>query len=359
MDTHYAGVSGRLNLDSSMALGDSEAPSADESIASESKRLKLKIRKFYAGRIFLANHGPFSKYWVYDESLLMRTSAQSTPIDLSHVKNLTISFDNRGGKSDVTAFMVSGVSMGNFFGRGRLLPLTAQGTTTVKSRKGVGRRDADNKMPNVVVDGITDHALAQFQAQYQCLDLNKEDIFYYVYGVLHSEDCRSLHMNDLRRERPRIPMVQRLVDFRAFSEGGRLLAQLHVNYDAVVEYPVSVDRRERPDHVSEADYWYVTEMVFGSRGNRTKIIYNEWISVSGIPHEAYKYVIYGKPAVVWAMMGQGVSVHAASGVINDANCWAIEVMADPAYPLKLLQRVITVALETRKIVNAFPFLDVA
>ncbi len=329
----------------------------EEPGASVSKRLTLKIRKFYIGRIFLANAQPFSKSWVYDESCLMRTSAQSVPYDLSEAKSLAICFDNRNEKADVTAFMVSGVSVCGFLGRGRLLTLKTYAPSSSKTRRGSAVQAAGGSAPLGMVDGITDLALEHFQTQYECLDINKEDVFYYVYGVLHSEDCRSIYRKDLRRDPPRIPMVQRLSDFTAFSEAGRKLAHLHVNYDAAAEYPLRIDMRECPPHLSSADYWRVEQMVFGSRGNRTKIVYNEWISVSGIPLDAYDYVISGRPAVVWVMESQGIKVHAASGIINDANCWATETVGDPAYPLKLLQRVITLALETHKIVSALPFLE--
>ncbi|MGL4666754.1 MAG: type ISP restriction/modification enzyme, partial [Saezia sp.] len=60
----------------------------------------------------------------------------------------------------------------------------------------------------------------------------------------------------------------------------------------------------------------------------------------------------------WVMERQGVSTHKESGIVNDANDWAIETMNNPRYPLELFQRVITVSLETMKIVNALPKLEI-
>lgn len=48
----------------------------------------------------------------------------------------------------------------------------------------------------------------------------------------------------------------------------------------------------------------------------------------------------------------------ASGIVNDANDWAVETMGNPKYPLELFQRVVTVSLETQKIVKALPKLDI-
>ncbi len=356
LDAHYSATPRKRSRALAVADGGKQ-PIVEEPTAAISRRLTLKIRKFYAGRIFLANSRPFSKSWIYDESLLLRNSAQSVPIDLSHTQGLAICFDNRSEKAGVTAFMVSGVSVCSFLGRGRLLPLKTYPSSSSKTCRSSAVHAADSSAQPAMVDGITDLALEHFQAQYECPDINKEDLFYYVYGVLHSEDCRSMYMKDLRRDPPRIPVVQGLADFKAFSEAGRRLADLHVNYDAAAEYPLRIDMRDCPPHVSHADYWRVEQMAFGARGNRTKIIYNEWISVSGIPLEAYDYVINGRPAILWAMESQGIKIHAASGLSNDANRWANEVVGDPAYPLKLVQRVITLALETRKIVRALPFLE--
>jgi len=80
--------------------------------------------------------------------------------------------------------------------------------------------------------------------------------------------------------------------------------------------------------------------------------------MTNIPIAAYDYVVNGKPALEWVMERQGVSTHKESGIINDANDWAIDTIGNARYPLELFQRVITVSLETMKIVNALPRLDI-
>lgn len=86
--------------------------------------------------------------------------------------------------------------------------------------------------------------------------------------------------------------------------------------------------------------------------------YNDTITLTGIPLEAYDYVVNGKPALDWVVERQCVKIDKASGIVNDANDWAIETMGNPKYPLELFQRVITVSLETLKIVKALPTLDI-
>lgn len=92
--------------------------------------------------------------------------------------------------------------------------------------------------------------------------------------------------------------------------------------------------------------------------DKTRVIYNHNIIVSGIPLEAYDYVVNGKPALEWVMERQAITTHKDSGIVNDANLWATETMKDAAYPLKLFQRVITVSHETMKIVRALPRLEI-
>ena len=105
----------------------------------------------------------------------------------------------------------------------------------------------------------------------------------------------------------------------------------------------------------------VEKMKFAKVGfdpDKTKVIYNSKITIENIPLEAYDYVVNGKPAIEWVMERQGVSTHKESGIVNDANLWAIETMNNARYPLDLLLRVITVSLETMKIVRALPKLEI-
>lgn len=91
-----------------------------------------------------------------------------------------------------------------------------------------------------------------------------------------------------------------------------------------------------------------------SVNDKTTVIYNERITIKNIPLAAYEYVVNGKPALEWVMERQAVTTDKDSGIVNDANLWATETMGNAKYPLELFLRVITVSLETMKIVNALP-----
>lgn len=160
----------------------------------------------------------------------------------------------------------------------------------------------------------------------------------------------------LSKELPRIPRVENATDFWAFSKAGRALAELHLNYETVAMYPAIVTGGG-----NDADY-RVEKMKYGKKGkdkDLTTLHYNGKITITGIPLEAYDYVVNGKPALDWIVERQCVKTDKASGIVNDANDWAIDTMHNPKYPLELFLRVITVSLETMKIVRSLPKLDIA
>ena len=189
--------------------------------------------------------------------------------------------------------------------------------------------------------------------------ITKEDIFYYTYGILHSPDYRERFADNLSKELPRIPAVKSYADFRRFAQAGRELAELHIGYEKVEPWPARLLFARgvsdlRPEHFK------VTKMKYGTKGDTSTVVYNEFITITGIPPEAYKYVVNGKSALDWVMDRQKVATDkkGGSGIVNDANLYATETVGDPRYPLDLFLRVIRVSMETMRIVKALPKLDI-
>ena len=175
---------------------------------------------------------------------------------------------------------------------------------------------------------------------------------------------RVIYRNDLIKDLPRIPRVKTAADFWAFSRADRELGDLHVNYEMVDPYPVTIKQGDlRLADIKNPEAFYrVTKWAFGKAGkekDKTTVIYNPNITIQNIPLEAYDYVVNCKPALEWVMECQVVKIDKDSGIENDANRYAIETMGNPAYPLELFQRVITVSLRTMKIVRGLPKLEVA
>ncbi|MBX4336387.1 DEAD/DEAH box helicase [Bartonella raoultii] len=214
-------------------------------------------------------------------------------------------------------------------------------------------------------DAITDEGLAYFKAAYPNENITKDDLFYYVYGLLHSKDYRTRYADNLSKELPRIPCVKTADDFWMFVTAGRELGHLHVNYEDVEPYPVTFKKGnpKQTDISNPEKFYYVTEMKFAKikdskEKDKSTVIYNSNITITDIPLEAYEYIINGKPALEWVMGRQCVKTDKKSGIVNDANRYAVETIGNPAYPLELFQRVITVSLETMKIVKNLPKLEI-
>jgi len=196
-------------------------------------------------------------------------------------------------------------------------------------------------------------------------EIEKADIFYYIYGLLHSPEYRAKYANNLKKELPRIPRVKKYADFCAFAEAGRALAALHLNFDdfggkepkqLAAQSEVELELPARTLHFED---YQLTKMKYGGRAgawDRSIIHYNSHITLKNIPAEAYDYVINGRSAIDWGIDRWQVKTDKASGIENDPNAYATE-HGDPAYPLKLLLNVISLSLKTQEIVNSLPALD--
>lgn len=205
-------------------------------------------------------------------------------------------------------------------------------------------------------EAITDEGLKHFQDAYPGKTISKQDLFYYVYGILHSPEYRERYADTLRKELPRIPRVKTYKAFKAFSDAGRRLGEIHVNFDSQPIYEgVKVDYGKGP---LTPEAFRVEKMKYGKGKDKSILHYNDRITVTAIPLEAYDYVVNGKSALDWVVERQCVKTDKASGIVNDANDWAIETMDNPRYPLELFLRVITISLETIKIVKSLPMLDI-
>ena len=204
---------------------------------------------------------------------------------------------------------------------------------------------------------------------YRSLDasLTAEDLFFYVYGILHARDYREAFAADLKEPLPRIPQVKTQEDFWAFSKAGRALAELHVGYatsepwpDLEVTYAPGFD----PD---DPDAWRVEKMRYpkiddsetGKKvEDRTHVLYNRAVTISGIPLRAHDYRLGSRSALDWVLNQYQVTTGKASGIGNDPNDWAAE-HGQYRSIFDLLRRVVTVSLRTLDVVDSLPPLDLA
>ncbi len=214
----------------------------------------------------------------------------------------------------------------------------------------------------VAVDNVTDTTLDRFRAAYGP-QFTKDDVFSYVYGLLHSPDYRQQFAADLEKMLPRIPLVE---DAAAFVDAGVRLSALHLGYERQEPYPLA-GLSVGPSGGAGYDFFRVEKMRFGrptpeqkaggERQDRSTIVYNSRVTLSGIPQEAYRYRLGSKSAIEWVMDRYRVTTDKASGIVNDPNDWSREV-GDPRYVVDLLARIVTVSLATMAIVEALPDLAV-
>ena len=324
--------------------------------------VKNKAISFDDSKVIKAAYRPFSKqFYYYSRDLNHSVSLMPSLFPNEDVKNLVICIVGLGVSKEFSALMVNILPDYQFHANGQCFPFKVfkenpefnhDAPLDLFAEQG---DSISNSNQYTVSDGVSDSALKFFSEAYPGEKITKTDIFYYIYGLLHSADYKSKFADNLSKELPRIPPVKNFEDFIAFSEAGKKLSDIHVNYEAAALYPVRFE--SEMGGLAESDF-RVTQMKFRAKGDKSCVIYNHKITLSDIPVEAYEYVVNGKSALEWVMERQAVTTHKDSGIVNDANDWAKESMHDPAYPLKLFQRVITVSLETMKIVKSLPKLDI-
>ncbi len=317
------------------------------------------VAKFDESRIFPAVYKPFQKQWVYFDPMFVHRIAKMPRIfPEPDTENLVISVSGVGARAGFSAMMLDKLPSLDTIEKGQCFPLYLYEPASPDDGLFEGGDEGFVRR-----DGISDAGLEHFRTAYPGEDISKEDLFYYIYGLLHSPEYRRRFKNNLTKELPRIPAVRSAADFWAFCRAGRELGDLHVNYETVEPYPVVIKEGDLrlADIPDPEAFFRVEKMKFGGKGknkDKTIVHYNAHITMTEIPLRAYDYVVNGKSALDWVMERQCVKVDKASGIVNDANRYANETVGNPAYPLELFQRVITVSLRTLEIVEGLPELDI-
>lgn len=313
---------------------------------------------------------PFAPQWLYYDRLFNERVYQMPRLfPGGEAPNRVICLSGAGGKVPFGALMTDVVPSLHVadMGGSQCFPLYLYDEVAAR-QAGTGHQgemfasEAGGAIPRR--DGISDAAIERFRAAYGDPAIGKEELFYYIYGLLHSQEYRATFADNLAKELPRIPVVSDAADFHAFAAAGRELADLHVGFDTVEPWPVTIAQGDlRLASIDDpVSYYRVEKMRFGGKGrekDRTTVLYNARITMTDIPLAAYDYVVNGKPALEWVMEWQAVRTDTASGIIKDANDYANETMGDPAYPLLLFRRVVAISMRTMEIVNALPALRYA
>ncbi|MFS7342504.1 DEAD/DEAH box helicase [Rahnella inusitata] len=321
--------------------------------------LGKKNKQYKEGECFTVGlYRPFSKEWFYSNKT-WNWSRHLVPrfIPEKGAHNLIIGLTGVGETKGFTCLITNISPNLHFIAGSQCFPLYIYDEDP-NYHEGDGFLLGETGGKYIKRDAITDDGFCYFKDKYKNSRIEKEDVFYYVYGLLHSDEYRSSYADNLSKELPRIPCVKSVEDFFEYSKAGRNLADLHLNYETIEPYKATIDTGSLSYSQLGKDDFYVEKMKFAKKGEKGTVIYNNKIRIKNIPIEAYDYIVNGKSALEWVMEQQSVSTNNDSGIVNDANDWAIETMDNPRYPLELFLRIITVSLETQKIVNNLPKLDI-
>jgi len=298
--------------------------------------------------IVIGSHRPFVKNHLYFDKALNAMLYQNTKLfPDKKTENLIICVSGLGGTKENTVIVSNTIVDLNFLDAGtQCFPLYF---FEERQKNSPSLFDAAGDSEYIRRDGVSDFILERAKKVYG-KNVGKEDIFYYVYGILHSPDYRTAFANDLKKMLPRIPLVEDVRNFWKFSKAGRALAELHISYESVPPYAgVKVTGES-------SGFFTVEKMRYLKKGRTDTIIFNSKILVSNIPAKAYEYVVNGKSAIDWIMERYAITTHKDSGIKNDPNDWAEEV-GNPRYILDLLLSVINVSVQTVGIVEGLPKIE--
>lgn len=304
---------------------------------------------------------PFDKRWTYfDRAFNERTYQLHSAFPTSKHENF--GFYNAGAGSAVpfSVLVIDGLpdlhvtgagSGGQFFPRWTYQKVEASSDGQLNLH-GKDVSDAD-EYGYRRIDNITDEILAEHRAKHGD-EVTKDDIFYYVYGLLHSLTFRNKFAADLTKMLPRIPLVESTEDYQAFIAAGRDFVDLHLNYEELEPYPLGEEIAAMAPSDS-CELYRVTKMKWKDRQSKTALVYNSWLTLTGFPKETHQYVLGSRSGVEWLIERYQVKTDPKSGITNDPNDWALE-HHDPTYIRDLVGRIVTLSVETMAIVKSLPAL---
>jgi predicted helicase len=244
-------------------------------------RAKGILKSFERDRIVVACYRPFLNQWLYFDKHLNAMTFKLDRFFLKNQPNQAICFSDIGARSNWSALAVDRIADRHF-------------GAAVDAYQQVARyrytKDGER------VDNITDWALQQFTAHYGAdAAISKDDIFAYVYAVLHDPLYRETYALNLKREFPRIPLYP---SFARWRDWGRTLLDLHIGYEAVAPFPLA--RTDIADEKARASGQPPRPILKADRDNGILILDSE-TQLAGVPCEAWGYVLGNRSALDWVL----------------------------------------------------------
>ena len=265
--------------------------------------------------------------------------------------NFVICTPGKGSKKDFSSLMVDTMPDLGFNEATRCFPRWQYLKSSDKQDASETLLDVDDSPDRI--DNISDTALKAFQEHYSNDTITKDDIFYYVYGILHAPSYREQFANDLSKMLPRIPYAP---DFTAFTEAGYKLAELHLNYETCEQYSLSVEypnMTSPPKDIENADpnLFRLTDKAMKFIGAEKSILaINDNVRITNIPEDSWGYVVNGRTPLEWFIDRYYIKTDKDSGIVNDPNGW----FDDPRDLVAAIKRIVFVSVESARIIDGLP-----
>ena len=316
----------------------------------------LKGQAIHNVNIFTdAVYRPFCKMRTYrGEDLIHRYGQFREIFPTPDSKNVVICVSGIGGTKQASSLISDEISDLNVLDAGtQCFPLYWYEES--KTRQ-LSLFDENPQSEYIRHDGISNWILNEVRTRLKLKSIDKEMIFYYIYGFLHSPEYRIMFEADLKKSLPRIPIIEDVDAFRDFYQAGKALAKLHLNYECVAAYD-GLEIVDTYHGKNQYEHYAVNpKMKFPKKDQKDTIIYNDYITIRNIPAEAYDYVVNGKSAIEWLMERYAVTVDKKSGIRNDPNDWSRE-HENPRYIFDLVCSIVNVSIKTMQIVGKLPKLS--
>ncbi len=242
-------------------------------------------------RIRLAHYRPFNKQWLYWDKDWIHRQRESKIFPNKDAQNVVINTGVGNGKN-FSALVSDAIPDIHFIGDTKAYPLYYY--------DGLGHRH----------HAISGYALNLFRKHYKDYSIAEEEIFYYIYAILHHKGYLEKYKNSLTKEDPRIALSE---DFKELSILGKELAKLHLNYESE-ELHASVEYKTLMNAEEEGYYDVETMKKIGDR-----IHYNNHIAITKIPKKAFEYVVNGKSAIDWVIERYKKTTDKDSKIKNNPN----------------------------------------
>lgn len=316
----------------------------------------LKGQSIHNENIFAdAVYRPFCKMRTYrGEDLIHRYGQFREIFPTPDSKNVVICVSGIGGTKESSTFVTNHIPDLNILDAGtQCFPLYWY---EKKESLQLSLFDEEPQAEYVRRDGISNWILNEVRSRLKIKSIDKEMIFYYIYGFLHSPEYRSTFEADLKKSLPRIPIIEDMDAFNDFYQAGKALAKLHLGYENVPAYEgLEIEDTYRGKDAYE-HYAVSPKMKFPKKDLKDTIIYNDYIIIRHIPAEAYDYIVNGKSAIEWLMERYAITIDKKSGIKNNPNDWSRE-HENPSYIFDLVCSIVNVSVKTMEIVHKLPKLS--